>query len=168
MYLNCIICGESLEFCDKQEVVQKPRKEGLVTLVSAAEKRKDARILANRDMILAGNVQVRFHKLCRKTYTSVQNISFISGPDIAENAGIVSSLPTRKRSKTFDIRSMCLICNKMGKKNRKSLICVQTGKFYGRYTLFKYVIRITIRNWRIDLQENYNCCEIAKRPTNDF
>lgn len=72
----CVICKQLVNPKDKS-VVKNPRKKGLLTLVSAARRRKDEcgkAILKDEADILSGKIKVLYHQDCRKSYTSEQNI----------------------------------------------------------------------------------------------
>lgn len=127
--MECIICKKTVRSDDKS-VVQRPRKQGLLSLISSAEKRQDncgKQILLQRDGILSGKIKVKYHVDCRQSYTSQQNISSsqsISG----ETSESVKISVTRDSNSHYNIRTMCLICNKSGTKNKRQLVSVQTGK----------------------------------------
>lgn len=125
--MECLFCGQTLKENDKL-VTQNPRLQGLKTIICAAEKRQDIcaeKILQQKENILSGKVKVKFHIACRQTYISLQNLKNVSQFSEIENA---SSSSLRCHKEKFNIRTMCLICNKLGKKGKKSLISVQTGK----------------------------------------
>ncbi|CAG9760430.1 unnamed protein product [Ceutorhynchus assimilis] len=144
--MECILCGKSIDGLQDESVVHKPTKQGLQTICSAAEKRQDTfgiRILEKKYAILDGTLKVKFHKTCRKTYTS--NMKFASATtsetDDLLNQATACSKTTRSHTGSFDIRSMCLICNKTGprkiKQKKEKLTSVQTGS--GKNT-FKKII----------------------------
>lgn len=134
--MECILCGKSIDGLKDESVVHKPTKQGLQTICSAAEKRRDSfgiQILERKHAILDGTLKVKFHKTCRKTYTSNMNIASATTSKTDDlNQEIVCSQTTRSNTGSFDIRSMCLICNKTGprkiKQKKEKLTSVQTGK----------------------------------------
>ncbi|CAH1099477.1 unnamed protein product [Psylliodes chrysocephalus] len=81
------------------------------------------KILHQKEDILGGKVKVKFHKTCRKTFISSQNIGYISQSSETENA---SSSRTRYPKDGFNIRQICLICNRSGKKGQQRLTSVHT------------------------------------------
>lgn len=129
--MECLICGETVDKDDKL-VIQNPRLQGLKTIISASEKRQDMcaqKILQYKESILNGKMKVKFHIGCRQSYTSVQNLRYAS--QITEefnNNNNASSSQARSNKPGFNIRTMCLICGKSGKKGKKPLISIQTGK----------------------------------------
>lgn len=133
--MECIICGKSVENQDKS-VVQNPTKQGLQTIVGTAEKRRDIvglKILERKEAILIGSEKVKYHQSCRKTYTSVQNIGSASTSGTQNPQQEISSKTTRSNIGLFNIRSMCLICNRSGpkkiKQKKEKLTFVQTGMY---------------------------------------
>ncbi|KAK5647983.1 hypothetical protein RI129_002875 [Pyrocoelia pectoralis] len=96
--MECIICEKQVNNADKS-VVHKPRPQGLISLLSYAEKRQDKagkRILQQKDGILSGNVKVKFHYNCRKSYTSLQNIVYsgrrkVNFPEVINQRLLVKS-----------------------------------------------------------------------------
>ncbi|CAG9762544.1 unnamed protein product [Ceutorhynchus assimilis] len=136
--MECILCGKSIDGLQDESVVHKPTKQGLQTICSAAEKRQDTsgiRILEKKYAILDGTLKVKFHKTCRKTYTSNMNIASAttSETDDLLNQATACSKTTRSHTGSFDIRSMCLICNKTGprkiRQKKEKLTSVQTGNY---------------------------------------
>lgn len=126
-----ILCGVVVEDKDKL-VVHKPWKQGLETIIKAAEMRKDdfgLNILATKDDILTGKIKVKYHKDCRKVYTSKHNIEMVC--QISNNSDGDKNLPgsskTRLNMESFKIREMCLICNQKGTKKKQKLTSIQTG-----------------------------------------
>jgi hypothetical protein len=103
--MECVIC-QKLISCKDEQVVQNPRKQGLVTIINCAEKRQDEfgkRILAKKDDILSGKARIKYHVDCRKNYTSVQNILSQNN----EQSEVISkpSTSTRQSKKVnFNIR----------------------------------------------------------------
>ncbi|KAJ8928932.1 hypothetical protein NQ314_018431 [Rhamnusium bicolor] len=84
--------------------------------------------LEMKDAILNGNLKVKYHCSCRKTYTSAQNIASAS---TSQTSDPEHGKKTRKNIGLFDIRSMCLICDKTGHKKinqrKEKLTSVQTA-----------------------------------------
>lgn len=82
--MECIICEKPL-ICDDKCVVNNPlTTKGLLSIISAAEKRQDKcdkNILLKRDAILEGKLKVKFHKEYRKGYTSCQNLRLFQSSD---------------------------------------------------------------------------------------
>lgn len=131
--IECLFCGQAVQKNDKN-VTQNPRLQRLKTIISAAEKRKDIcaqRILQQKEDILGGKIKVKFHLICRQTFISSQNIVYVSHNRGDEKP---SSSRTRHHKDGFNIRKMCLICNKYGKKGQQRLTSVQTGRliFFSR------------------------------------
>lgn len=134
--MECLFCGQTLQEKDKL-VTQNPRLKGLSTIIRAAEKRKDTcaqKILHQKEDILGGKVKVKFHKTCRQTFISTQNIGYVSQSIETENA---SSSRTRYTKDGFNIRQMCLICNRCGKKGQQRLTSVQIGKLIVFFNIVK-------------------------------
>ena len=124
--MECLFCEQPLKENDKS-VTQNPRLKGLQTIITVAEKRKDIcsqKILQQKGEILNGKLKVKFHLTCRQTFISSQNI----GSQSNENEHAASSSRTRKHKDGFNIRKMCLICNRNGKKGQQRLTSVQTGR----------------------------------------
>lgn len=129
--MECIICKKIVHKDDKS-VIHNPRRQGLLTLISSAEKRQDEcgkNIIFQRDSILSGNIKIKYHIQCRKSYTSEQNMPSSQ----VDNGGTSQTAPksvsiTRRSNSNFNIRNMCLICDKSGTKKKQKLIAVQTGK----------------------------------------
>lgn len=125
--MKCVICEKFVRDDDKS-VVQRPRIQGLLSLIASAEKRQDNRsreILSQKNKILSGDLKIKYHLDCRKSFTSSQNVHSILQSDNA--AGPSNYSGTRFKSQTFDIRKMCLICNSSGTKKKKGMVSVQTG-----------------------------------------
>lgn len=134
--MECIICKKTVQDGDKS-VIQKPRIQGLLSLISSAEKRQDniaKEILSRKNGILNGEIKIKYHIDCRKSYTSSNNIDRYLQSDSA-TAGPSNYSSTRLKRDCFDIRKMCLICNKSQTKKKKGLISVQTGNLYFIYIL---------------------------------
>lgn len=129
--MECLICGKTVSDGDKL-VVQNPTIQGLKTLISAAEKRQDRcakNILDQKDDILTKKKLVKYHLDCRKSYTSLQNLQHASQIVETECNNACSS-QSRIHNRGFDIRTMCLICNKTGKKGKnQQLTSVQVFFF---------------------------------------
>lgn len=129
--MECLLCGVVVDEKDKL-VVQNPLKQGLETIIKAAEIRKDyfgQKILKIKDDILSGKIKVKYHKDCRKIYTCKHNIEVLcqasNSSDEARN--VPGSSKTRSTIETFNIREMCLICNEKGTKKKQKLTSIQTG-----------------------------------------
>lgn len=125
--MKCLFCEQTLQETDKN-VTRNSRLNGLKTIIGAAEKRKDIcaqRILQKKEDILEGKIKVKFHITCRQTFTSLLNIRYASKNSENENA---PSSSTRYHKHGFNVREMCLICNKSGKKGQQLLTSVQKGK----------------------------------------
>lgn len=76
--MECLICRERIIENDKM-VVQNPQRRGLETIIRISEKRQDGfakLILLEKDDILSGKIKVKYHKACRQSYTSEQNVGF--------------------------------------------------------------------------------------------
>lgn len=140
--MECIICKKTVQDGDKS-VIQRPRIQGLLSLISSAEKRSEGKrhqdnlakeILSKKNGILNGEIKIKYHIDCRKSYTSSNNIDRYLQSDIA-TAGPSNYSSTRLKRDCFDIRKMCLICNKSGTKKKKRLISVQTGNLNFIYFL---------------------------------
>lgn len=76
--MKCIICRKKIDENDKS-VVHSSRFEGLISLISSAEKGQDIcskEIFLSRDKILCSKLEVKFHVACRckllnnKTFSS--------------------------------------------------------------------------------------------------
>lgn len=83
--MQCIICKKIVRDDDKS-VIQKPRIQGLLPLISSAEKRQDNRakeILSKKEAILNGAIKIKYHIDCRKSYTSFPNIDRLLPSDSA-------------------------------------------------------------------------------------
>lgn len=123
--MECFICGKSITTPDNN-IVRNPRTQGLLTLITAAEKRLDKcgkRILQHKEEILSGKIKIVFHASCRKSYTSIQNTKIVS----CNKDNIKPSFSAKSRNvNVFDIRNMCLICNKSGRKKQRKMISIQT------------------------------------------
>ncbi|KAJ8941575.1 hypothetical protein NQ314_010349 [Rhamnusium bicolor] len=135
--MECIICKKTVSSDDKS-VVQRPKKQGLLSLISSAEKRQDdcgKQILLQRDGILSGKIKVKYHVDCRQNYTSQQNISSSQSIGGQTSQSVKPISITRHSNSHYNIRTMCLIYNKSGTKNKRQLVSVQTG--YGKSTYLK-------------------------------
>lgn len=131
---SCLICGKP---CDSRakDFVGKPTKKGLLTILTAAEKRQDGfakHILPCKNSILSGNMNFKYHTSCRSSYISNINISLMmekeeSSTDDAQPS--TSGVPyTRNNQQNFDIRKSCLFCKRTGKKKKEGITAIKTGK----------------------------------------
>lgn len=92
--------------------------------------------------ILNGEVKIKYHIDCRKSYTSSQNIDHDLQSD--SGAGPSNYSGTRFKSDCFNIRTMCLICNTSGTKKKKKLVSVQTGKLNNIMYLYSFYLYISL------------------------
>lgn len=132
----CIICDKRLDVeADRRNIVLQPKLEGLQTLLAASEKRKDsfyAKIFSIRDDILSGEIKIAFHRTCRASYTSEQNLKFVKteSPKPSSSAASEEAQGSRRLSRaetsTFDISRDCFVCDKVYKKGEK-LTPITTG-----------------------------------------
>lgn len=96
-----------------------PTKQGIKTIFSAANRMDifEKYILEKKEAIVNGSLKVKFHQICRKTYASIQNITCACISQFNDREQDKScSKKTRSNMGVFDIRRMCLICNKSGYK----------------------------------------------------
>ena len=71
----CLICNK--HFGKKDKTIKSPTVQGLRTICNVAKIRSDdasKRIAAFEQQILAGEIQVSYHKICRASYTSSSHI----------------------------------------------------------------------------------------------
>ncbi|CAG9759446.1 unnamed protein product [Ceutorhynchus assimilis] len=152
--MECLICREPIHEHD-QMVVQNPRQKGLETIIKISEKRQDGfskLILLEKDHILSGKIKVKYHKACRQSYTSVQNVRTQNIEEQDEHF----KLSSRSSQEGFNIRIMCLICNRTGKKGKQRLTSVQTGT--GKST-FNKVMEAAKKRDDIDMISKLSCYE---------
>lgn len=132
----CIICNNRLDVkADRRNIVLQPKRDGLQTLLNASEKRKDSVydvIFPMREDILSGVTKIAFHKNCRASYTSLQNLNFVKNesPQSSTFAASVEAEGSRRLNRaatlTFDIKRDCFVCGKVYKRGQK-LTPVSTG-----------------------------------------
>lgn len=145
----CLICGRA---CDpsKESIVNKPTKKGLLGIIKAAESRQDEfseNILSYKNEILSGMKSFRFHTSCRSSYISRGNIAAKLMPSDLSALPSTSSndhLQTRSTN-SFEIRTMCLFCERTGKKKQEKLTSVQTGTYI--YLFYGVFQRLT-KKWQ--------------------
>lgn len=135
---HCVLCEKSLDKeSSKNPVVKNASKEGLQSLLDAAEIRKDQvydLLWPVKDDILSLKVKVLFHKNCRANYTSKHNLQCIkrkqeilhSSPQKHEESYLAPRRLSRASTSDFNIREQCFICGKGEKKDNK-LTQVSTG-----------------------------------------
>ena len=127
----CVICEKSLtKENSKNPVVRNPTKEGLQSILDAADIHKDKvydLLWPVKDDILALKQKVLFHKNCRANYTSQRNLQSVKrNQEIlssSEKKRKESSLASRRLSRAstsdFNIREQCFICGEREKKTNK-------------------------------------------------
>lgn len=129
---NCVICDRPLS---DEPATKNPTERGIRTLLDVAQVRQDTvheRLSSSRDDILAGNVQIAFHRSCRASYTTKRNVQLVagqgdSGPKPSTSQG-ADSCKRLKRTDTqhFNIRNQCFVCAKSYRRNEK-LTPISTG-----------------------------------------
>lgn len=95
--------------------------------------------------ILKGEIKIKYHVDCRKSYTSAQNIDYILQSDSVAGTSTSNYSGTRFKLQSFDIRNMCLICSKSGTKKKKVLVSVQTGNLIILHMYVGIIIRIRLQ-----------------------
>ena len=141
----CLICNKRFEKKDK--TIKSPTVQGLQTICNVAKIRSDdasKRIAAFEQQILAGEIQVSYHKICRASYTSSSQIR----SECLQNNNVETTATSTRRSissesAAFDIRRDCFICGSCSERKEK-LTLVQTGT--GSSTRAKVIAATEKRN----------------------
>ena len=112
----CIICNNRLDVkAHRRNIVLQLQREGLQTLLNASEKRRDSvydAIFPIREDILSGETKIAFHKNCRASYTSLQNLNFVKNESPQPSTSTASEEAQgsrrlcRKETSAFDIKGM--------------------------------------------------------------
>ena len=101
----CVICEKSLnKENSKNPVVRNPTKEGLQSILDAADIRKDKvydLLWPVKDDILALKQKVLFHKNCRASYTSQRNLQ-----SVKRNQEILSSFEKKSQESSLASRRL--------------------------------------------------------------
>ena len=132
----CILCKKRLNVgSDRRNVVLQPKREGLQTLLDASERRRDNvydAIFPVREDILSGEIKIAFHKNCRASYTSQQNLNSVKNESPQPSTSTVSEEApgsrrlSRAETSAFNIRRDCFVCGKVYKRGEK-LTPITTG-----------------------------------------
>ena len=127
----CVICEKSRnKENSKNPVVRNPMKEGLQSILDAADIRKDKvydLLWPVEDDILALKQKVLFHKNCRANYTSQHNLQSVkrnqeilsSSEKKSQESSLASQRLSRASTSGFNIREQCFICGEREKKTNK-------------------------------------------------
>ena len=132
----CIICDNHLDVkAHRRNIVLQPQREGLQTLLNASEKRRDSvydAIFPIGEDILSGETKIAFHKNCRASYTSLQNLNFVKNESPQPSTSTASEEAQgsrrlcRKETSAFDIKRDCFVCGKVYRRGHK-LTPISTG-----------------------------------------
>ena len=138
---QCVICEKSLaKDSVKSPIVKTPSKEGLKSILDAADIRKDDLydlLWPVKDDILSLKQKTSFHKNCRTNYTSKRNLESVQRSQeillSSEKKSQESTLASRRLSiastSGFNIREQCFICGEREKKmNKLTQISTGTGE----------------------------------------
>ena len=120
---HCLICSKTLDLNKPEHLVLKPTKEGLRTILSASEIRKDDvfhGLQQCTDELLSGELCIPYHKSCRSSYTSKSNLKHVDTVIQSTSHNDIectSAGPSRSsRDENFNIRRDCFLCGKAYKR----------------------------------------------------
>jgi len=120
---KCIFCGEKFTSSKKASCPDLLRMDSLFEACSKREDNISLEILRNKDMILSGHIEIRYHRNCRATFASTHHLTRMEkkkrkdsdADEVIDESVQDQFLKTRAHfisSSTFSWKKNCFICGK--------------------------------------------------------